>query len=528
MTPDLAHMEALKQRFAKNTEAPARNNGTGARFDVPRYLDHYGYSYPIKSNGSSTLHVLECCLFDPSHGRGEAAIIQTADGKLLYQCFHNSCQGRIWADAREEISGKDSLKQFLEGENVPARTHGSTADVVVPVDIPTKSGDILSLLFKWDDIATLDVRTEWLLEKLIPKGAIILFFAPGGAGKTWLSLQIGRAIAPGVPFGDLKTVRTPVYYVDYENPLSVLRDRVMKIGSADDLYVWHLVCATPPPRLDGDDWTLYKSLPPGLLIFDTLRAANTGDENSSKDMAVVMGRLKELREAGFTIILLHHTPKGADNTFKGSTAILDLADHVIGLERQGKNEDDEFDVDATFKFGCRIKTRFEPYTVFLSFNPDRGFSMKEDPDIEAMRIMADTLKREGRPLKQKEFKTLLEQKLDMKERRARYLMKKGAGIFWTREAGETGHSIVYNPMMRYDTSKDVCHNRHIESGVIAGAVKSQSRNDQNSLKNQQCDNLTGVNGTIVTTGADFEATVKHYIAQGMNETEARFLARQEC
>jgi len=83
--------------------------------DVGKYLTHYGVPYNIKESSGRTLYRLERCLFDPTHRKNEAAIVQDASGLVTYQCFHNSCQGRTWREAREKISGDDSLAPFCEG-----------------------------------------------------------------------------------------------------------------------------------------------------------------------------------------------------------------------------------------------------------------------------------------------------------------------------------------------------------------------------------------------------------------------------
>lgn len=393
---------------------------------------------------------------------------------------------------------------------------------------PKEPVDILSQLFRWDDIAEMDVSTEWLLEKLLPKGAISLVFCPGGGGKTWLLMQLAKAIATGEPFGDLQTLQAPVYFIDFENPLSVVKERREKIGPATGFYYWHLACPTGPRKLDEEAWTDYKALPPGLLIFDTLRASHNGDENSSKDMALVLSRLKELREAGFTIVVLHHTPKGNDGTYKGSTAILDLADHVLSLERQGKTEDEEFDPDSIFKFGCRIKTRFEPHSVFLSFDPAHGFTTKDDPDDETMKIMRDILSKEG-PLKQKDFRKILEDKLEMKQRRIFKLFKKGIGTYWNIERGEK-NSITYfclpSSFSVFSPYKGV-KNVKTESGGFTGNGKHNDVNNPKTVDNTEFTSFSDSNGKTEKQGDDFEAAVRHYMAQGLSEQEARFMAREE-
>ncbi len=92
---------------------PKNAPGTGSgKFDLAAYLGKYGVNVKqVKPHGDSTLHVLECCLFDESHTDGEAAIGQAEDGKLFYQCFHNSCKGKTWHDARQKISGDEKISE---------------------------------------------------------------------------------------------------------------------------------------------------------------------------------------------------------------------------------------------------------------------------------------------------------------------------------------------------------------------------------------------------------------------------------
>lgn len=117
-TPATVSLELVRE-LASTVEnyrsgQPAQSRGMGTSlFDLAGYLDHY--SVPIKKvkeQEGFRLHVLETCLFDASHSGGEASIGQASDGKLFYQCFHNSCKERTWSDARAVISGLDKLHQW--------------------------------------------------------------------------------------------------------------------------------------------------------------------------------------------------------------------------------------------------------------------------------------------------------------------------------------------------------------------------------------------------------------------------------
>ena len=300
---------------------------------------------------------------------------------------------------------------------------------------------------------TLDIHVEWIVDKLIPKQSITLFHGRGGIGKTWLSLVLAHAVSKGMPFMGLDTVQCPVVYVDYENSLPVLVERVKKIEAEDVLY-WHNTNEMRPPKIDAKEWELYKSLPVGLLVYDTLRASQTKDENDSRQMAEVMTRLKELRDAGFTILLLHHTPKGNDQTYKGSTAILDLADHVLSLHKVRKGSLEETDDEETenvyYRFGTKGKTRYEPFHIFLEFQKEHGFVIAPDPDTEEMEEIYDLLLNQKDLLKQSEVYDLVKTKLSITSKgKVIKLLNKGIGKYWETKRNEgRGRAVFYCPIVQ--------------------------------------------------------------------------------
>ncbi|MFC1895609.1 phage/plasmid primase, P4 family [Thermodesulfobacteriota bacterium] len=87
--------------------------------DVEAYLEHYGVDIKgKKEKGAAVFYLLEKCVFDPSHRGGDAAIVTTPDpSHLLYTCFHNSCKGRTWKQARARISGGEPIAPFFSNYN---------------------------------------------------------------------------------------------------------------------------------------------------------------------------------------------------------------------------------------------------------------------------------------------------------------------------------------------------------------------------------------------------------------------------
>lgn len=296
-----------------------------------------------------------------------------------------------------------------------------------------------SYLKKGSDLQLLECTIEWAVDRLLPKQSIILLHGRGGIGKTWLSLIMADSISKAIPFMGLDVQRMPVVFTDFENSLPVLVDRVKKIGIEDVLF-WHNANEIlRPPKIDMKEWILYKALPSGsLLVFDTLRASQGQDENDSQKMAFVMSRLKELRDMGFTILLLHHSPKGNDRTYKGSTAIIDLADHVLSLHKvrkanpEGEEVDDmEDDYNCYYRLGTKDKTRYEPFHIFMTFDREKGFIKASDPDDEDLQAIHSILE-DKKALNQKQIFDILKEELDIKSKgKVINLLRKGEGKYWT-------------------------------------------------------------------------------------------------
>jgi len=288
------------------------------------------------------------------------------------------------------------------------------------------------------ELQKLDIRVEYVVLKYLPAAGVTVFHGRGGIGKTQLVLQMGRDVAQTQKFFSIPTQTRPVVFIDYENPISVVVERARKFDIREVLF-WHQGFDPRPPRLDSPEYQIFKRLPRGsLLIFDTLRASQAGDENASDQMGLVMGRLKEIRDAGFTVVALHHTPRASDRQSKGSTAITDLADHTLSLYRVRKgtfeNIDDDNDPgpDALFRFGVGDKSRFEPAPpIFLKRSPAGEFVLADDPDKDRLDAIADHLKQTARPLTQTDIAEWAKAELEIAQKaKCVSLLNRGEGSLW--------------------------------------------------------------------------------------------------
>ena len=304
-------------------------------------------------------------------------------------------------DIGYELKRRISADPDIDWHEVAAQTAEAER---LELDAEGELKDLGLTLMSGAALQNLDFRVEWAIEGLLPARSLTLLYGRSGLGKTWLSLMIAKAVSTGLPILGLNTKARPVVYIDYENPLPVLIDRTRQLD-IKDVQFWHLSAEIPPPKLDSDDWGIFKKLPSGsLLVFDTSRSSHSMDENASEAPALVMGRLKELRELGHDIILLHHTTKADDQNAKGSSGWYDLADHTLSFCRVRRGTFEEvddggaFDPGALLSLGVGKKTRFEPPPrLYLTLDPNAGgFSLALCPDDAAIDSLTEYITGPGR------------------------------------------------------------------------------------------------------------------------------------
>jgi hypothetical protein len=349
---------------------------------------------------------------------------------------------------------------------------------------------LLARFRRGSDIRNMEISVEYLVDGILPCRSVTLLYARGGMGKTTLVSQLADALSNGSLFMGLKTRCTNVFVIDYENPLPVLRDRCMKAGALD---VFFLSSCDNPPKLDKADWVEYKALieqvPDCLLIFDTLRSAQSGNENDSQEMERVMGRLRELRDAGATILLLHHTPKSSMMQYKGSSAIFDMADHILALYpvRKGTDqevEQDEDDADRVYRFGTRDKSRYRPFTMHLAFDREAElFKAAPDPEAEKFEILHQIISRiQDTGNAQAHQSAVVEAckqdgRFPENEKRIRDLLKRGTTRYWDTRKGMR-NATIYIPLSLQGSSASLGHSKEcVQTAKLDSAWNPRSTAD---------------------------------------------------
>ena len=280
--------------------------------------------------------------------------------------------------------------------------------------------------------------TRWLVEGLIAERSVNLLIAPPGGFKTWFGLSLGQAVAHGIEFLERATRRTKVVILDFENPLSVIRERqeILQLHEGKHLRIWGHWLKDHPP-LDGDRRLLKlarRNHP--LIIIDPLIRFHSANEDKADQMATVMAGFRALTDAGATVLLLHHPPKttkAAKGKYRGSSDILAAVDAAFELA-DGKND--------TLKLECFKHRYIEEPT--LNIRPDfkNGcFEVVDDP-LNAISIaVREKIMRviERHPgITQKDLFT----KAELAETTGRKTLQQGEGIHWITERGK-GNTLGY-------------------------------------------------------------------------------------
>lgn len=187
----------------------------------------------------------------------------------------------------------------------------------------------------------------WLIRGLLAKVSLAGVYGPGGSYKSFIVLDAALAIASGAAeWAGLQITDpfAPIVYVAGEGSATGRAkawEAVKGEVGGDKFVTYHGLDLSDPAQLEGFQSDLQElhgiwKRPPGLVIFDTLaRAAPGQDENSAKDMGVIVQAADDIKTfCQCCVALIHHTPKGKEE-WRGSGAVWNALDTGI-LVRRGK------------------------------------------------------------------------------------------------------------------------------------------------------------------------------------------------
>ena len=173
---------------------------------------------------------------------------------------------------------------------------------------------------------------EWLVDGYLVRDSLALLYGPSGTYKTFLGVDIALHLATG-SWWNKRAV------TGQGRTLYVIAEGVSGVGSRIDAWqrhhrIYDLDAYAPitwlPRAVNLTDGLqvaalceLAGRLEPDLVIVDTLARCTLGaEENSARDMGVVVEHLDRIRRATAACVLsIHHTGKDTTSGARGSSAL---------------------------------------------------------------------------------------------------------------------------------------------------------------------------------------------------------------
>ena len=213
-------------------------------------------------------------------------------------------------------------------------------------------------------LAGVEMSREWLMRPVLPTGYLVLVSGdPKFARKTLAMTHLGMCLASSRPFFDFNPERkVPVVYSYLEDDKHEANARIRALGMPPDLNIPYIGTWGQADAFAMID-KIKNQGEPGVWIIDTLvellRLHEVDDENSSSQMAEVLGAYRNLtRHTGWTILITHHNRKQGD-VMRGSTAIKGACDSWWEIRWNKQSEVRQFDCvlkgAASVSFGTEYK-----------------------------------------------------------------------------------------------------------------------------------------------------------------------------
>ncbi len=217
-----------------------------------------------------------------------------------------------------------------------------------------------------DELYKQPLEIDWIIEDIIPSNSVGMIYGPSGSGKSHVILSIAAMIANGRDWFDKESKQGNILVMAGEG-LSGLSRRLRAIEKEHGLSIDQGKLHISSRAIGLDTENGYKQVeqaiseldtPPKLIFIDTLsRHLMDSEENSNDDMARFINKLEDIRlKYGCTIVLVHHTGKGGNQTARGASALKANIDFSFFVD--GENKSCSFSCDKMKDADDAIPTKY--------------------------------------------------------------------------------------------------------------------------------------------------------------------------
>lgn len=191
--------------------------------------------------------------------------------------------------------------------------------------------------------AILDIPPpEPLIEGWLNLDSVAVMYGRPKGGKSFVAIDMAMCVAAGRRWHNRHVSQGPVLYVIAEGvrgigPRVRAWSKVNKHPVPENLVWLPRAVSMLNPQWSGALASVAAELQPRMVIIDTLnRSMAGGDENSSKDMGIVIAAADLIkRSTGACVFIVHHSGKDSTQGARGHSSLLGAVDTEIEVKNAG-------------------------------------------------------------------------------------------------------------------------------------------------------------------------------------------------
>ena len=274
---------------------------------------------------------------------------------------------------------------------------------------------------KIDDLSI--EKTEFLIKDFLVKEAITMIYGAASQGKTWFMYALTKHLL------DNNSIKK-AFYIDMDNGKRQLKDR----GADKNLLIYpnlryiikSTISISPFELIEEINKSAYgQNYKDILFVFDSTR--DFVDTKNDKQAKLFMEKMKNIREAGGTVLLIHHATKSG-RYIDGSAEFPRSADNVYELKQKIRS-------GSVLHYALNVENDRDPIKD-MSFSVNtKTFTLKQEDDtfvkltLQEEEFVKSILKElEIEPLNQTKLFAKIGKKRD--DKTARKMLDKFTDIFW--------------------------------------------------------------------------------------------------
>jgi len=176
---------------------------------------------------------------------------------------------------------------------------------------------------------------SFIIERFLGKKTVNMLYGHPGSYKSLIAEYAGICISNGLPFLGLQTKKNKVAILDRENSEQGIKERLELLHKGLKLRrknypLWYVLKegSFQDPEFIEELVQQVKDQKIGVVVFDTWRRyVADGDENSSNTLNKIYADIfTPITEAGASVLFLHHSQKGNNQQYRGSSDLLGMVD----------------------------------------------------------------------------------------------------------------------------------------------------------------------------------------------------------